>query len=87
LKGKSNREIADELDRSVRSIEARRAKVMQTMKARTLAALVRQALLVHGVTPSRSSPAPGANPWMQPAAQANELEPIVPRSHRSRPAK
>ena len=51
LKGKSNREIADELGMSVRSIEVRRAKVMQTMKARTLAALVRQTLLAVGVEP------------------------------------
>ena len=56
LKGKSNREIADVLGLSVRTIEVRRAKVMQTMKARTLAALVRQTLLVHGAGPSRSSP-------------------------------
>ncbi len=87
LKGKSNREIADELGRSIRSIEARRAKVMETMKARTLAALVRQALLVHGVAPSRSSPAPVGNPWMQHAAPTSELDPIAPRSYRSRPAK
>ena len=49
LKGKSNREIADELALSVRTIEVRRAKVMRTMKARTLAALVRQALLAEGI--------------------------------------
>ena len=51
LEGKSNREIADALGKSVRSIEVRRAKVMQTMKARTLAALVRQTLLAVGVEP------------------------------------
>ena len=62
LKGKSNREIADELGLSVRSIEVRRAKVMQTMKARTLAALVRQALLVYGAGPSRTFPAPAGDP-------------------------
>jgi len=56
LHGKSNREMADELGLSVRSIEVRRAKVMQAMKARTLAALVRQMLLVRGLDPSRSSP-------------------------------
>ena len=86
LKGKSNREIADELGLSVRSIEVRRAKVMQTMKARTLAALVRQTLLVHGVGPSRLSPPPRTS-WRQYAAQTSELDPIAPRSHRPRPAK
>jgi FixJ family two-component response regulator len=83
LQGKSNREIADELELSVRSIEVRRAKVMRMMKARTLAALVRQTLLVHGVGPSLSAGDPGI-PY---AAQASELDPIVPRSKRSRPAK
>jgi two-component system response regulator FixJ len=62
LKGKSNREIAHELGLSIRSIEVRRAKVMQTMKAHTLAALVRQTLLVDGAGPSRSSPVRGEDP-------------------------
>jgi len=57
VKGKLNREIADELGLSVRAIEVRRAKVMQIMKARTLAALLRQALLAHGAGPSRGSAA------------------------------
>jgi two-component system response regulator TtrR len=57
LKGRSNREIADELNMSVRSIEVRRAKVMRTMKARTLVALVRQALLVQSAGPPPASPA------------------------------
>jgi two-component system, LuxR family, response regulator FixJ len=50
LKGKSNREIAHDLGMSVRSIEVRRAKVMQTMKARSLATLVRLTLLAHGLS-------------------------------------
>jgi len=49
VKGKSNREIAEELELSVRAIEDRRAKLMRTMKARSLAALVRQALLADGM--------------------------------------
>jgi len=53
VKGRSNREIADELGLSVRSIEVRRAKVMQTMKARTLAALLRQTILVEGMGASQ----------------------------------
>ena len=46
--GKSNREIAAELELSVRSIEVRRAKVMQTMRARSLAELVRLTMIVEG---------------------------------------
>jgi FixJ family two-component response regulator len=53
LKGKSNREIADELDLSERAIEDRRAKLMQAMKARSLVSLVRQALLAEGVMVKR----------------------------------
>ena len=41
LEGKSNREIAAELELSVRAIEVRRAKVMAVMRAGSLAALVR----------------------------------------------
>jgi FixJ family two-component response regulator len=54
VKGKSNREIAGELNLSERAIEDRRAKLMQAMKARSLAALVRQALLADGVTARRA---------------------------------
>ena len=53
LKGKSNREIADELNLSERAIEDRRAKLMQAMKARSLVSLVRQALLADGVMAKR----------------------------------
>jgi len=60
LQGKSNRAIADELGLSVRTIEVRRAKVMETMKARTLAALLRQTFLVLGS--SRSSLIPAEDP-------------------------
>ncbi len=62
LKGKSNREIAAALNKSVRAIEVRRAKLMQAMKARTLAALVRQTLLADGAGPSLSASAPAGDP-------------------------
>ena len=52
--GKSNRAIAERLGMSVRSIEVRRAKVMETMKARTLATLLRQTFLVLGSSRSSS---------------------------------
>ncbi len=42
--GMSNRAIGTELELSVRTIEVRRAKVMQKMKAKSLAELVRLAL-------------------------------------------
>jgi two-component system response regulator FixJ len=45
LLGKSNRQIAAELKLSVRSIEVRRAKIMKTMRAGSLAQLVRLAML------------------------------------------
>jgi two-component system response regulator FixJ len=48
LEGKSNREIAAELELSVRAIEVRRAKVMATMRARSLPALVRLAIVAEG---------------------------------------
>jgi two-component system response regulator FixJ len=53
VKGKSNREIADELHKSERAIEDRRAKLMKAMKAKTLAALVRQVLLADGIAAGR----------------------------------
>ncbi len=90
LKGKSNREMADELDLAVRTIEVRRAKVMRTMKACTLAALVRQTLLARGVGPSRYCPVPdGGNAWTPEAAETEDLDPIAPpvRRKRSRPAR
>ncbi len=55
--GKSNRAIAEELGMSVRAIEVRRAKVMETMKARTLAFLLRQMFLVFGASRPSSIPA------------------------------
>ncbi len=48
LAGYGNREIAAELDLSVRAIEVRRAKVMEVMCARSLAELVRLAILGEG---------------------------------------
>jgi two-component system, LuxR family, response regulator FixJ len=83
LKGKSNREIALELGMSVRSIEVRRAKVMQIMKARSLAALVRQALLAHGLGPSRSSLG-AATP--EPASPGPAAEPAGEVRPTSRPS-
>jgi len=44
LRGDSNRDMADALGLSVRTIEVRRAKLMKKMKARSLAELVRMAL-------------------------------------------
>jgi two-component system, LuxR family, response regulator FixJ len=55
--GKSNREIAETLELSVRAIEVRRAKVMQTLRARSLAELVRFAIV--GDERQRSGGAPG----------------------------
>jgi len=43
--GETNRQIADDLGLSVRTIEVRRSKVMRKMKANSLAHLVRLALL------------------------------------------
>ncbi|MGA2031315.1 MAG: response regulator [Thermoguttaceae bacterium] len=48
LVGKSNREIAAELDRSVRCIEDRRSKLMSTVRAKSLPDLVR--LVLHAET-------------------------------------
>jgi FixJ family two-component response regulator len=45
VQGKSNKTMAELLELSVRTIEVRRAKVMQKMKAGSLAELVRLALL------------------------------------------
>jgi two-component system response regulator FixJ len=61
VRGKPNREIAEALGKSVRLIEVRRAKVMHAMKARTLAALVRQAMLV-GAEPKETLAVPGVGP-------------------------
>lgn len=44
--GKSNRQLADALRISVRAVEVRRAKLMQKMKAESLAELIRLALSV-----------------------------------------
>ena len=71
--GKSNREVAGELELSVRAIEVRRAKVMATMRARSLAELVRQTLLVEGVATassrSCSDVAPGPDRLRGPATR------------------
>jgi FixJ family two-component response regulator len=55
VKGKSNREIADELHLSERAIEDRRAKLMRAMKAKTLVSLVRQSLMAEGATVRRGN--------------------------------
>lgn len=51
--GLSNLEMAAELDRSVRAIEQRRARLMAKMKARTLADLVRMIVLAQCLLPRR----------------------------------
>ena len=48
LAGKRNRQIAAELELSVRAIEVRRAKVMDVMRAGSLAELIRLAVLADG---------------------------------------
>ena len=56
LDGKANKDIATELDVSVRTVEVRRAKIMDKMQADSLAELVRYALEVSmpsgGIQPS-----------------------------------
>jgi FixJ family two-component response regulator len=56
--GKANREIAAELDLSVRSIEVRRAKIMSTMRAKSLADLVRQTIMFRGIATGRRTDSP-----------------------------
>ena len=46
--GKSNKEIANALGVSAKTIEAHRARVMEKMQARSLAELVRMVLAVNG---------------------------------------
>jgi FixJ family two-component response regulator len=46
LTGKMNREIADSLTVSVRTVEVRRAKIMEKMKAPSLAELIRETVYV-----------------------------------------
>jgi FixJ family two-component response regulator len=46
LLGKMNREIADALTVSVRTVEVRRAKIMEKMKANSLAELIRETVYV-----------------------------------------
>jgi FixJ family two-component response regulator len=53
--GRSNCEMAEELDLSVRAVEERRGKVMRTMRARSLAELVRLALTADGGGPSAAN--------------------------------
>lgn len=45
LLGKSNRQIADSLDVAVRTVEVRRAKLMEKMQARSLAHLIRMTVV------------------------------------------
>jgi two-component system, LuxR family, response regulator FixJ len=46
VKGKSNKEMAAELDISTKTVEAVRARLMRKMQADSLAELVRMAMLV-----------------------------------------
>ncbi|MCR4414745.1 MAG: response regulator [Thermoguttaceae bacterium] len=54
IEGLSNREVAAELGRSVRAIEARRARVMDKMKAKSLPELVRMVLAAQDRCPPRT---------------------------------
>lgn len=56
--GLSNLEMAAELNRSVRAIEQRRARLMAKMKARTLAELVRMIVLARCLLPEQDAPCP-----------------------------
>ena len=57
LEGKSNKQIAEDLGLSVRTIEVRRSKVMRKMKAGSLAELVR--LTVTAGEPCEATPSSG----------------------------
>ncbi len=57
--GASNQEAASRLGISVRTVENHRARVMQKMNATTLADLIRQALRLEDVAPTRWAPAGG----------------------------
>jgi len=46
IEGKSNKNIAADLNVSVRTVEERRSKVMRKMKAGCLAELIRMATLI-----------------------------------------
>jgi FixJ family two-component response regulator len=54
--GKLNREVAEELAISVKTVEAHRAKIMEKLEVDSLAELVQAALL------AGSHPAPGGGP-------------------------
>lgn len=47
VKGKLNKQIADELDISMKTVEAHRARVMEKMGVRTLAELVKAVMIVN----------------------------------------
>jgi two-component system response regulator FixJ len=51
VRGESNKVMAQRLGMSVRAIEARRAKIMQTMKAQSLAELIRMTLQADAILP------------------------------------
>ncbi len=46
VKGKLNKQIASEIDRSAKTIEVHRSQAMKKMKAKSLAALVRMAVML-----------------------------------------
>ena len=79
LKGKSNPEIARELGVSVRSIEVRRAKVMETLKARNVAALVKKVLAATCVRLTSGWPAASSTPAGEPHATGPRVQSSPPR--------
>lgn len=53
--GKPNRDIGEELGISVKTVEVHRAKVMDKMQARTIADLVKMAMMIHETNHSTDS--------------------------------
>ena len=52
--GKLNKQVADELNISMKTVEAHRARVMEKMGVRTLAELVTAVMLVNPPSPSQT---------------------------------
>jgi two-component system, LuxR family, response regulator FixJ len=82
MDGRSNREIAAELDLSVRGIEGRRAKIMRTMRAKSLAELVRMTVMGAGrpsATGTRQGPPATPRTPSPEAATASTARPSKAR--------